>query len=124
MGNLAERLDNIINEIVSRYPDFNKAVYGYVLGAIEFASKQLNISRGQSISAKDLILRGIIPFGFAQWGFLTADVFDFWGIKTGKDIGDIVERLVAAGVLKQDSNDKLQDFEAVDLQAALQDFLK
>ena len=124
MKNPSERLDNLVDEIVSMYPDFNKAVYGYILGAVEFASKQLNISRGQSVSAKDLILRGVIPFGFVQWGFLTADVLNFWGIRTGKDVGDIVERLVAVGVLKQDANDKLQDFEAVDLQGALLDFLK
>ncbi len=116
MEKISKCLENRIEEIVAYYPDYSCEMYKHVFQATEFVFQQSRRLPEQHISSTQLMVEGVVPLAIKKWGMLAFSVFRFWGIETGADVGKIVARLVEFKVLKQDEEDRLEEFHTFQLE--------
>ena len=81
-----------------------------MLAALEFVVSRLEKRR--HVSGREL-LGGIREFALSRFGLMTKTVFEQWGVTRTGDFGEIVFRLVGAGLLSKTEEDSMRDFDAV-----------
>ena len=57
------------------------------------------------------VAEGLVSRAADQFGLLAAEVLGDWGLRTGRDVGEVVGLLVAWGVLSMSESDRLEDFD-------------
>ena len=82
----------------------------FVLAALEYAQGRLPARR--HISGQELAW-ACRDFGREQFGLLAPTVLRFWGIASTEDIGRIVFHLIDVGLLAQQPEDRIEDFDRV-----------
>ena len=92
--------------------------YEFVLEAVDRAGQELNdttdsplVNPTQEVhlTGKQIALAARI-LAREQFGLMATTVFEAWGVTTTADLGTIVFRLVGAGLLSQQEDDRLEDF--------------
>lgn len=119
MRKFPKRFLVVLNEILKKYPDYSKNSYMFVYEALDRANHRLEQSLRQSMTGAELVKDGMVPLAMQRWGFLAEQVFHFWNLKTGVDVGKVVERLVEFGVFKKEANDNFEDFNSLNLHEML-----
>jgi uncharacterized repeat protein (TIGR04138 family) len=99
-----------IDRIVEADGRYRREAYLFVLSAVEFVVGRLPARR--HVSGREL-LEGIRELGLARFGLMTKTVFEHWGVRRTEDFGEIVFRLVEAGLLSKTPEDSIRDFEGV-----------
>lgn len=106
-----------VQAIVDGHPEYKLEAYSFVMSALNYTVGKLKKPR--HVTGKEL-LEGIKEYGLNQFGPLTRQVFEYWGIKTTEDFGKIVFNLVEAGLLRKTEEDTLDDFKNIyDFEEAL-----
>lgn len=104
-----ERVAQIVTED-SRYA---VAAYDFVRAAVSFTGKKLERGAGpgkrRHISGQEL-LEGIREMALNEFGPLTLDVLEEWGLKRAADFGNIVFNLVNHNLLGASEEDSPDDF--------------
>ena len=99
-----------VQEICLKDSRYKPEAYLFVLAALHFTVASLTERR--HISGQEL-LEGIRIYGLDQFGPLTRQVFEHWGIHATEDFGHIVFTLVEAKLLGKTEEDSLADFQEV-----------
>lgn len=87
---------------------FRLGAYEFVREAVSYASHVV-FATGTHVSGQEL-LEAIRQFARERYGALAREVFAEWGVTTTEDVGEIVFRLVDAGILSKTEDDDLNDF--------------
>ena len=104
--------DNAVEAIVEKDPRFDPAAYRFVREALDFTQQLIckqNEGEIRHVTGQEL-LEGIREFAVQQFGPMTADVFEQWGVTRCADFGDIVFNLVEIEQLKKTDSDTREDF--------------
>ena len=93
-------------------------------GALSATAKRLGRSREKELRRRHVsgqeLAEGAADFAEEQFGPLAYSVLREWGVKTTRDIGDIVFNLIDAGIFSKTREDSIRDFDNVfDLRARL-----
>ena len=96
-----------IEGICRKDPRYKPEAYLFVLAGLHFTVSQLPESR--HVTGQEL-LEGLRVYGLDQFGPLTQQVFEHWGIHSTEDFGHIVFTLVNAELLRKTEEDSLKDF--------------
>lgn len=99
-----------VEQITDKDPRYKVAAYAFVMLALNYTLSKLGESR--HVTGKEL-LEGIREFALAQYGPMTKTVFDYWGVHTTRDFGEIVFNLVENKLLGKTDEDKIEDFSDV-----------
>lgn len=59
------------------------------------------------------IAEGLKNLALREFGCLARDVWSWWGIRTTRDWGEVVWRLIDAGLLNKQKGDRIEDFENI-----------
>lgn len=111
----AELLEKVVG-ICTKERRYKPEAYLFVVAALHFTVSQLPERR--HIRGQEL-LEGIRIYGLDQFGPLTHQVFEHWGVTSTEDFGRIVFSLVEAKLLGKSEEDSLDDFrKAYDFSAA------
>jgi uncharacterized repeat protein (TIGR04138 family) len=105
--------DEAVEQILARDPRFQRDAYTYVREALDFTQKLISKeNRGavRHVTGQEL-LDGIRQYSLIQFGPMTMTVLEEWGIRTGKDFGDIVFNMVEIGLLAKTEKDTRDDFQ-------------
>jgi uncharacterized repeat protein (TIGR04138 family) len=97
-----------VEKIVEKDPRYKVAAYAFVMLALNYTLSKLDKPR--HVTGREL-LEGIKRFGLAQYGPMTKTVFDYWGVRTTRDFGEIVFNLVENKLLGRTEEDKIEDFD-------------
>ena len=97
--------------IVDRDPRYSLSAYEFTRQAVTYASDVV-FATGTHVSGQEL-LEAIRRFGLAQFGLMTREVFESWGVRTTDDFGEIVFNLVDAKLLSKTEEDSRNDFRSV-----------
>ena len=91
---------------------YHRDAYFFVREALDFTQKRITRERGRMrhVTGQEL-LAGIRDYGLAQFGPMTATVFEEWGIHGCRDFGEIVFNMVEIGLLAKTEKDNRTDFE-------------
>ena len=96
-----------VEAICRRSSRYKAEAYLFVLAGLSFTVSQMAEPRhitGQELS------EGLRLYGLDQFGPLTTQVFEHWGIRSTEDFGRIVFTLVEAKLLRKTEEDTLEDF--------------
>ena len=99
-----------IQEICLVNQRYKPEAYLFAMAALQSTVSALPERR--HISGQEL-LEGIRVYGLDQFGPLTRQVFEHWGITSTEDFGRIVFLLVDSKLLKKTDDDSLADFQDV-----------
>lgn len=99
-----------ITEITQKDPRYKTDAYEFMMQALWFTQKKLK--RPAHVSAKEL-LEGARDFGLNQYGPMTKNVFEHWGIKSTDDFGEIIFNMIGHGLMKKSDQDFREDFKNV-----------
>ena len=96
--------------ICRKDPRYKPEAYLFVLAGLHFTVGQL--AEPRHITGQEL-LQGLRVYGLDQFGPLTTQVFEHWGIHCTEDFGFIVFTLVENKLLRKTEEDSLDDFKEV-----------
>ncbi|UCF06789.1 MAG: hypothetical protein JSV33_07130 [bacterium] len=96
-----------IRAIIDKDARYKEEAYSFVMAALEESISKL--SQVRHVSAAEL-LEGIKHYAIRQFGPMAKEVFNFWGITTTEDFGNIVFNLIDAGLLSKTEQDCIEDF--------------
>lgn len=99
-----------IQTLARRDSRYKPEVYLFVLAALHVTVSQLPQRR--HVTGQEL-LEGIRIYGLDQFGPLTRQVFEHWGIQSTEDFGHIVFLLVEVKLLGKTEEDSIADFQEV-----------
>lgn len=97
----------VVEEISKVDPRYKVNAYIFVIVAVERTISALSSVR--HISGQEL-LDGITDYAIEQFGPMSKEVFNFWGIIESTDFGNIVFNLIEAGLLTKTAEDSIDDF--------------
>lgn len=100
--------DGLLDSLRRRYPAYHETAYLFVLGGLQHTIELLKEPR--HVTGRELA-EGCRDFALARFGVLARQVLAYWGIRTTRDLGEIVFALVNAGVLTRQDNDTVTEFE-------------
>lgn len=89
---------------------YKHEAYFFVLGGINFTREKIGEAR--HITGEELCL-GLKELITSEFGPTSEIVLNHWGIKSTNDFGEIVYKLIEAGVLGKTEDDKIEDFDNV-----------
>ncbi|CAN5599896.1 hypothetical protein BH24GEM3_BH24GEM3_03170 [soil metagenome] len=100
----------VIDRLRRRYPCYHETAYLFILSALKFTIDRLGEQR--HISGRELAA-GCRDLALERWGLMARHVLEYWGIRSTRDLGEIVFALVECGVLVKRDEDSLEDFHAI-----------
>ena len=99
-----------IDLITSRDGRYRPHAYSFVLAAVEYTIGLLPEPR--HVSAVEL-LEGIRRYAIEEFGPMAKQVFNYWGVASTEDFGNIVFNLIDEELLGRADEDRLEDFGGV-----------
>lgn len=108
----------IVAQICKEDPRYDRKAYDFVRLGLEHTVKELRkrdsarAERSRHVSGPEL-LDGLRVYALEQFGPLTKTVLNAWGVRTCRDIGDIVFNLIEYNVFSKTDNDRREDFAEV-----------
>lgn len=110
---------------VSRTDDrFALEAYEFLCHALAYTHQMLGIAESTSsdkgleeraichVSGQQL-LEGVRRFALDQFGMMAYTVFRLWGLHSTSDIGEMVFRLIDAGLWRKSDGDRREDFDGL-----------
>jgi uncharacterized repeat protein (TIGR04138 family) len=114
--------DHPLAELLRRDRRFHRDAYFFVFEALRFAQEQLGIggiAPGQGDPDEERHVTGqqlcesIRQYAVQQYGMLSKNVLNEWGVHNTGDFGEIVFNLIDIGQMKKTDADRREDFENV-----------
>ena len=96
-----------VDAICRRDRRYKPEAYLFVLAGLHATVSHLPEPR--HVTGQELA-EGLRVYGLDQFGPLTAQVFEHWGVRSTEDFGRIVFALVDAQLLRKTEEDSLKDF--------------
>jgi uncharacterized repeat protein (TIGR04138 family) len=114
-----------ILEICARDPRYRPHAYQFIFEALDFSidklGRQQKTGLDRHISGQEL-LAGVRDYAKDQFGLLARVVFEYWGVKSTQDFGEIVFNLVEHELLSRRESDSREDFrEGFDFRKTFED---
>ncbi len=107
---MASEKTESIQRIVQDDSRYGPQAYYFIFDALDYTLSQMD--RARHVTGPEL-LKGIRGYAIDQFGFLAGTVLTEWGVRSTTDFGEIVFKLVEAGLLSRSEHDTLDDFRDV-----------
>ena len=100
----------IMERLRKRHPAYSETAYLFILAALHYTIERVGEAR--HITGRELA-EGCRDLALERFGLMARSVLEFWGIRTTRDLGEIVFALVDCGVLVKQDGDCVDDFHDV-----------
>ena len=112
-----EKIKNTILSLAADNDDYDSHAYFFVNDAVSHTVEKIartpNGQGARHVTARELT-EGALEFALQKYSFLAPQVFEYWGLRAGSDLGTIVYRMIDAKILSADKNDRQEDFDGPD----------
>jgi len=115
--------DHPLAELLRRDRRYHRDAYFFVFEALRFAQEQLGIGGMSSPDQGDpdeerhvtgqQLCEAIRQYAVQQYGMLSKNVLNEWGVHNTGDFGEIVFNLIEIGQMKKTDADRREDFDNV-----------
>lgn len=102
--------DELLSEILRRDSRYAREAYIFVSESLGFTVQRLG--RSGHVTGRELC-EGLADYARQQFGRLARTVVESWGVRRSEDVGEIVFRMVEAGLLRKTEEDRREDFAGV-----------
>jgi uncharacterized repeat protein (TIGR04138 family) len=97
----------IMERLRKRHPAYNETAYLFILAALHYTIERVGEAR--HISGRELA-EGARDLAIERFGLMARSVLEFWGIRSTRDLGELVFALVECGVLVKQEGDCVDEF--------------
>lgn len=94
-------------ELRLTYPNYTLESYQFISDAVAYTIGKLQTHR--HVSAREL-LEGVREYGFSQYGAVTPQVLERFGLRTARNVGEVVYLLISVKLLSASPEDSPEDF--------------
>lgn len=84
--------------------------YLFVLEALNVVLERRRRQGAQGHVDGGQVLDGVKELGLEKFGYLAAVVLESWGVRTPRQVGDLIFNLVEADILSKQESDRREDF--------------
>lgn len=107
--------DEAVNAAVALDPKYAPEAYSFLRDALDFTIKALQKGRSRPVShvSGQELCHGLREYALQQFGPMTPTILEFWGVRTTRDIGEMVFNLVRTGAFSKSEEDRVEDFDNV-----------
>jgi uncharacterized repeat protein (TIGR04138 family) len=115
--------DHPLAELLRRDHRYHRDAYFFVFEALRFAQETLGLGGMPSADEAELgeerhvtgqqLCEAIRQYAVQQYGMLSKNVLNEWGVHATADFGEIVFSLIDIGQMKKTDGDRREDFENV-----------
>ena len=105
--NIAPEIAKASEELRLAYPNYSAESYQFVSDAVSYTIGKLSAHR--HISAYEL-LEGIREFAFIQYGAVAPQVLVSFGLRSARNVGEVVYLLISVKLLSDSPKDSPEDF--------------
>ncbi|HKM58342.1 MAG TPA: Minf_1886 family protein [Chthoniobacterales bacterium] len=105
--------NEVVDQIIEKDPRYGKEAYIFLKEALEFTIKQRKRGKGEPgahVNASEL-LEGFRQLALKEFGPMVMTVFEYWGVLSSSDVGQMVFNLIGAGVFGKTDSDSVEDFD-------------
>jgi uncharacterized repeat protein (TIGR04138 family) len=105
--------NEVVEQIIENDSRYGKDAYIFLKDALEYTIKQRKrgkVETGSHVNAAEL-LDGLRQHALKEFGPMVMTVFEYWGIGTSADVGQMVFNLINAGVFGKTESDSVDDFD-------------
>jgi uncharacterized repeat protein (TIGR04138 family) len=105
--------NEVVEQIIEKDSRYGKDAYIFLKDALEYTIKQRKrgkVETGSHVNAAEL-LDGLRQHALKEFGPMVMTVFEYWGIRTSADVGQMVFNLINAGVFGKTESDSVDDFD-------------
>ena len=97
----------VLERLRKRHPAYNETAYLFILAALHYTIERVGEAR--HISGRELV-EGCRDLAIERFGLMARSVLEFWGIRSTRDLGELVFALVECGVLVKQEGDCVDEF--------------
>lgn len=108
------KFEAALDEVIAQDSRYDRAAYRFLRDALDFTMEERKKVSGESghISGQQL-LDGVRRYALKNYGPMVPTVFEYWGIRTTEDFGNMVFALVKVHIFGKTERDSLADFQNV-----------
>ena len=109
------QFDHAVQEATGRDPRYAADAYAFLRDALDHTLRMLQKRKGQEpghVSGPQLC-DGLREYALQQFGPMVPTIFEAWGVRSTRDIGEMVFNLIEAGIFSRSPTDRVEDFENV-----------
>lgn len=97
-----------LEQVIEADDRYDLEAYLFVQEVMAFLARENKVKR--HLSGREL-LEGIRRYALREYGPLSREVLEHWGVHRCEDIGEIVFNMVERGILRKTDKDSRKDFE-------------
>ena len=104
-----------VSKATSCDPRYAADAYTFLKESLDHTMRAAVKSRGREpghVSGPELC-RGVRDYAVSQFGPMVPTIFEAWGLRSTRDIGEMVFNLISAGAFSKSDSDKPEDFDNV-----------
>jgi uncharacterized repeat protein (TIGR04138 family) len=104
-----------VSTAVARDPRYAADAYAFLKDALDFTirrQKKIRAKEPGHVSGEELC-QGVRDHALQQFGPMVPTLFEAWGIRSTRDIGEMVFNLINAGAFSKSDADCVEDFENI-----------
>ncbi len=101
--------EEAVDKIMQRHGEYAPDAYDFLRQAMNTSAPQGRGKENSHLSADELYMR-VCLLALEEFGPMARTVLQFWGINSGRDIGNIVFHLIEVGVFGKQEDDSIEQF--------------
>lgn len=107
--------DESVRLATARDPRYAADAYAFLRDSLDFTIRGAQKSRSREaghVSGPELC-KGLREFAIQQFGPMVPTIFEDWGIRSTRDVGEMVFNLIKAGAFSKSDSDSVEDFDNI-----------
>ncbi len=101
--------EEAVDKIIQQHGEYAPDAYDFLRQAMNTSTQQGKETGPRHLSAEELYMRVCI-LALEEYGPMARTVLNYWGINSGRDIGNIVFHLIEVGVFGKQEDDSIEQF--------------
>ena len=97
----------------ARDPRYAVDGYTFLKEALDFTIRRQKKGKPRETGhvGGEELCQGVRDYAISQFGPMVPTIFETWGLRSTRDIGEMVFNLIAAGAFSKSDADRVEDFE-------------
>ena len=113
MSESDEDYEATLDRVLERDTRYAREAYFFVQAALDFFQRTHHRGREKEHLTGPQLLKGVREMAIREYGPMARSVLNFWGLKRGEDVGEVVYNLIEVGLMAKTDEDRKEDFGGV-----------
>jgi uncharacterized repeat protein (TIGR04138 family) len=113
MSDADEDYEATLDRVLEQDTRYAREAYFFVQAALDFFQRNHRRGKEKEHLSGPQVLKGVRELAILEYGPMARSVLNFWGLKRGEDVGEVVYNLIGVGLMAKTDEDRKEDFAGV-----------